>query len=73
MPINHNHRLSIHYLPINQLKANPRNPRRHSKGKLKILARSIQALGLNCPILIDANQMILAKEVIQRIWSYSFC
>lgn len=61
---NHNHRskqsLTIQYVPVDQLKANPRNPRVHSKRQLNQIAASIRDFGFNVPVLVDAELQIVA-------------
>lgn len=41
--------LSIVYRNIDELKLDPRNPRRHSKKQVQQIARSIEAFGFNVP------------------------
>lgn len=45
---------------ICELKLAPRNPRIHSKRQIKQIARSIKAFGFNVPVLIDANDNVIA-------------
>lgn len=45
---------------ISELHPDPRNTRIHNKRQLKHLAQSIQAFGFNVPVLIDANDCVLA-------------
>jgi DNA modification methylase len=47
-------RLEIVYRPIDELKPDPANPRRHSAKQIAKLAKSIEAFGFNVPILVDA-------------------
>jgi ParB-like nuclease domain/DNA methylase len=47
-------------LPLDQLKPDPLNPRKHSREQIRAIARSINAFGFNAPILIDANKQIIA-------------
>ena len=51
--------LSIVYLPIDQLKANPENPRIHSNKQVQQIARSLKAFGPIVPILIDRNSRVI--------------
>jgi DNA modification methylase len=51
-------RLSL--LAIDELKPNPRNPRRHTRAQVRALARSIEAFGFNAPILVDWDRNIVA-------------
>ena len=52
--------LSITVRRLVELHPDPRNSRIHSKRQLKHLAQSIQAFGFNVPVLIDANDCVLA-------------
>jgi DNA modification methylase len=45
---------------IDDLKPDPRNPRRHPREQIWAIARSIEAFGFNAPILIDTNKQIIA-------------
>ena len=56
----HRTRLSICYLPLAQLKPDPRNARVHSKKQIRQIARSIESFGFNMPILIDGENNIVA-------------
>jgi DNA modification methylase len=53
-------RLTIVYRPIDQLKPNPANPRRHSRAQLRRLAQIIQKFGFKVPALIDRAGLIIA-------------
>src|SRR5262245_52842084 len=48
------------YLAISELKANPRNPREHSRAQIRAIARSMEAFGFNAPILIDGENRVVA-------------
>ena len=50
----------IVYRPIDQLKPDPANPRRHSKKQIRQIANSIEAFGFNVPILIDRDGNVIA-------------
>lgn len=52
--------LRIEYLPIDDLKPNPRNARLHSKKQLHQIAASIREFGFNIPVLIDKDNVIIA-------------
>jgi DNA modification methylase len=52
--------LALVYRPIDQLKPDPANPRRHSKKQIRQIANSIRAFGFNVPILIDRDGKIVA-------------
>jgi DNA modification methylase len=51
---------SITYLPPEEVKPNPQNPRKHGRAQLRALAKSIEAFGFNAPILVDRKKTILA-------------
>jgi DNA modification methylase len=53
-------RLQISYRRIDQLKPDPRNPRRHSRKQTKQLARSIETFGFTVPALIDRDNNVIA-------------
>jgi len=46
-------RLSVHYLPVDQLVPDPNNARVHDKAQIGKIAKSIQSFGFNVPILVD--------------------
>ena len=52
--------LTVTYQPVNRLKPDPANPRRHSRTQIRQIAKSIEAFGFNVPILIDANLNVIA-------------
>lgn len=52
--------LEIRYLNPTELKLNPKNSRTHSKKQLLKIAQSIEKLGFNNPVLIDAENIIVA-------------
>src|SRR5215472_12506656 len=52
--------LKVVYLPIDKLRSDPANPRRHSKKQIRQIANSIEAFGFNVPILVDADGNIIA-------------
>src|ERR1700704_6354302 len=53
-------RIEITYRPIDQLKPDPRNPRRHERKQIRQIVDSIAAFGFNVPILVDANLKVIA-------------
>ena len=53
-------KLFIVYQPINQLKPNPHNPRTHSKRQLRQIAKCIREIGFTNPIIVDAENRIVA-------------
>lgn len=46
--------------PVDALRTNPRNARTHSKHQIRQIAKSIQEFGWTNPILVDAEQQIVA-------------
>jgi hypothetical protein len=52
--------LSIVYRNIEELKSNPKNPRRHSKKQIREIARSIETFGFNVPLLVDNKLQLIA-------------
>ncbi|HUN95311.1 MAG TPA: DNA methyltransferase [Bradyrhizobium sp.] len=53
-------RLAITNRPINELKPDPKNPRSHSQGQVRQIAKSIKTFGFNVPVLVDAADNIVA-------------
>lgn len=56
----HDSRIEIVYRPIDELKPDPKNARRHSPKQIRQIAESIEAFGFNVPILIDAALKVIA-------------
>ena len=52
--------LNIEYIPTDNLQPDPKNPRQHSAAQIKALARAINELGFNNPILVDRQNKIIA-------------
>lgn len=52
--------LQITFKPVEGLRLDPKNPRHHDPGQIKKIARSIEQFGFNVPILIDAEQTVIA-------------
>jgi len=52
--------LAIHYVAPSLLKANPRNPRIHSKKQLRQIAASIAQFGFVVPVLVDSRNQLIA-------------
>src|ERR1043166_1832420 len=52
--------LIVKYLPVSSLKARVKNPRTHSPKQLNQIAESIKKFGFLTPILIDAENQIVA-------------
>lgn len=55
-----NRRLLIEYVPINELRLDPRNPRRHSDRQIKQITQSIKVFGFNVPILANGDNHVIA-------------
>src|SRR5258706_16385102 len=54
--------LAITYRAVADLKPYPRNPRTHSRKKLKQIAAAIKEFGFTNPILIDETDQIIARK-----------
>ena len=52
--------LRVAYVPLASLKPYPRNARKHNQRQIRLLAESIKEFGWTLPVLIDAENMILA-------------
>ena len=52
--------LTVHYLPIESLTAYSNNARTHSRHQVIQIAGSIKTFGFTTPVLIDANNTIIA-------------
>jgi DNA modification methylase len=53
-------KLTVNYLPVSALKPNPKNPRKHNDRQIRLLAKSIQAVGFNVPVLVDQDGNVIA-------------
>ena len=51
--------LKIEYLPLDQIRPDPSNPRLHGKRHVRQIAKSIEAFGFNAPILVDDEKQIV--------------
>ncbi len=60
LPTQRNRLLEIEHLALADLNPSPRTPRRHKRAQIKALAKSIAAFGFNVPVLIDADNIIIA-------------
>src|SRR5690349_12709702 len=49
-------------LPIDTIKLNPRNARKHSKEQLAEIAASIAEFGFANPVLVDEDKVLIAGE-----------
>jgi ParB-like nuclease domain len=54
------------FLATTDLKPDPRNPRKHDRRQIRVIARSIEAFGFNAPILINKNKQIIAGHAALR-------
>ena len=52
--------LSIVYHNIDELKLDPRNPRRHSKKQVWQIAKSIESFGFNVACLVDEQLRVIS-------------
>jgi hypothetical protein len=52
--------LKIVYRPVDELKLDPANPRRHSKKQIRQIANNIRTFGFIVPVLIDPHGRVLA-------------
>lgn len=52
--------LKVTYVSLDQLRPHPRNARLHSDQQIDKIAASIRSFGFNAPVLVDANNQILA-------------
>jgi ParB-like chromosome segregation protein Spo0J len=52
--------LTIHHSPIENLRLDPLNPRRHSEKQVRQIANSIRTFGFIVPILIDPHGNVIA-------------
>ena len=55
-----NEKLAVDYLPVETVIPYARNARTHSREQIKQIANSIQAFGFINPIIVDADNMIVA-------------
>jgi len=53
-------RIEIVCRPIDRLKPDPANARRHSRKQVRQIAGSIAAFGFNVPVLVDAELKVIA-------------
>ena len=53
-------RLAVRYEPVTALRLDPQNPRLHSRKQLRQIANSIASFGFNVPVLVDAEQSVIA-------------
>ena len=53
-------KLTVTYLAVSSLKPNPKNPRKHNARQIRLLAKSIRAVGFNVPVLVDQDHNVIA-------------
>src|SRR5205814_9120024 len=51
---------AVVYQPVDRLKLDPGNPRKHSKKQIGQIARSIKEFGFNSPILVVGDLQVIA-------------
>src|SRR5947209_19360390 len=51
---------AVVYQPVNRLKLDPGNPRKHSKKQIGQIARSIKEFGFLVPFIVDADLQVIA-------------
>ncbi len=54
----------ISLIAVTDLTPAPDNPRKHSRAQIRAIARSIEAFGLNAPILADRHRRIIAGHAV---------
>ena len=57
-----NRQLCVEQLPPNAVVLDPSNARRHPASQIKSLGKSIAAFGFNVPVLVDADNLVIAGE-----------
>ncbi len=53
-------RIAVRWLPVEDLKPDPRNARIHSERQVARIADSIAAFGFNVPVLVDREGQVVA-------------
>jgi ParB-like chromosome segregation protein Spo0J len=51
---------SMSYESVHRIFPDPRNPRRHSRAQIEVLAKSIKSFGFNAPIIVDRRGQVIA-------------
>lgn len=49
----------LHFLSTSSLVPHPKNPRKHTPGQIRAIAKSIETFGFNAPILVDKKKQII--------------
>ena len=57
-------KLSIDFLPVDRIKPNPGNPRKHDAAQIGQIASSIEAFGLVVPLLITPDEALIAGHAV---------
>jgi DNA modification methylase len=52
--------INLVYLPIEDIKSAPGNPRAHPENQIELLAKSISTFGFRSPALVDRNKELIA-------------
>jgi ParB-like chromosome segregation protein Spo0J len=52
--------LTVELQPIDALVPDPKNARLHPERHIKQLAKSVEAFGFNCPVLVDRDNQVVA-------------
>lgn len=60
MPIPIPRAIRLETIPIDALRLDPKNPRRHPKHQIKMLARSMESIGFVTPLVVDRENNLLA-------------
>jgi hypothetical protein len=58
--------MKIEQIPINQLEPYANNPKAHPTAQIDQIAASIEAFGFRAPLLIDADNTLIACEKTGR-------
>ena len=66
-----NIRLTIQQIPISEIKFSPTNARQHSERQIQMLAASIAEFGMVVPVLLNANNVLIAGEA--RVRAATLC
>ncbi len=61
-PFHDNIRLTIQQVPIPEIRFSSNNARRHSERQIQMLVASIAEFGMVTPVLLDANNALIAGE-----------
>ena len=59
-------KLNLTYTLVSELKENQQNPRIHSKKQIKKLESSIETFGLNVPLVVDKDNIVISGNAVLR-------